>query len=165
MHCPWYDAWLARFLHGHADTVMRITVTPREDPMLQAARVWLDRYMALIAKVVPLVCCELIYNIDEAGLSDWEDGSPKKVLASAESFGEKLHYGLDRGVRYQSLFCTISAGWNASCPFLVGSDRRNRDLFRTRIREKTNLWIWVKDPLHWSRWIRSLHQAKSHSLY
>jgi hypothetical protein len=50
--------------------------------------------------MVLLACCELIYDIDETGQSDWEDRRPKRVPALAESFGEKLHYGLNRGMRH-----------------------------------------------------------------
>jgi hypothetical protein len=88
IHCPRSYAGLARFLDGHADTVIRTTVTLQEDPRLLVPRAWLDVRMALITKMVPLTCCELIYNIDETGLSDWEDRGPKKAFAFAESFEE-----------------------------------------------------------------------------
>jgi hypothetical protein len=77
-------------MERHADTVIETTFTPQEDSRLQVPRSWLDQYMALIAKVVPLACCELIYSIDKTGFSYREDW-PTKLLASTESFGPKLH--------------------------------------------------------------------------
>jgi hypothetical protein len=40
----------------------------------------LDRYLALIKSWVPFVPAELIFNLDETGLSDWEEKKPKPVL-------------------------------------------------------------------------------------
>jgi hypothetical protein len=144
VHCPRSSAWLARFLGRHTDKVVRTTVTPQEDPRLQVPKAWLDHDVALIAKLVPLACCELIDNMDGSGPSDLEDRRPKKVLASAESFGEKLHYGLNRGARHQTLVCTISAGGNVYCPHLLSPDRATREVFRIGIQENTDFWIWVK---------------------
>jgi hypothetical protein len=70
---------------------------------------------------------------------------PEKGLCICGVFRRRLHYGLDCGVRHQTLLCTISAGGDAYCPLLAGSDRRAREVFRTGIREKTDLWILVKD--------------------
>jgi hypothetical protein len=104
MHCLRSYASLARFSDRHTETVVRTTVAPQEDPKLQVPRADLDRYMALIAKVVQLAYCELIYNINETSLSDWEDRRPQKVLASG-SLSEKSYimvWGAACEIRYCS---------------------------------------------------------------
>jgi hypothetical protein len=70
MHCSRSYVWLARFLDRDADTVIRNPVTPQGDPRLQFPTAWLDCHIALNAKVIPLACCELIYNINETGFLD-----------------------------------------------------------------------------------------------
>jgi hypothetical protein len=49
-------------------------------PRLQVPGRQLDLSIDLNKKWVPLVPAELIFNLDETGLSDWEDSSSKPVL-------------------------------------------------------------------------------------
>jgi hypothetical protein len=42
----------------------------------------LDQYMKLIQEYAPLIPTELLFNIDESGLSDWKERKPKGVLIS-----------------------------------------------------------------------------------
>jgi hypothetical protein len=66
---------------------------------------------------------ELVFNIDESGLSDWEEGKRKDVIVSTELELGDLHYGLDCAIRHQTLVCLISASGDVDCPFVISNDR------------------------------------------
>jgi hypothetical protein len=57
----------------------------------QIPRSYLDRYLAVINSWVPLVRAELIFNLDETGLSDWEERKPKPALIPTTIKKADLH--------------------------------------------------------------------------
>jgi hypothetical protein len=73
----------------------------------------LDCYLALIKSWVPLVPAELIFILDETGLSDWEQGKPVLIPTTIEN--TDMHYPGDRGIRHQTLLRCVSALGNAHC--------------------------------------------------
>jgi hypothetical protein len=63
---------------------------------MEVPRHFLDDYLQLIKKYVPLVWSELIFNIDECGFSDWEEKKQKSVIILAETHGTALYYPINR---------------------------------------------------------------------
>jgi hypothetical protein len=48
---------------------------------------------------VPLVPTELLFNIYESGLSDWEERKPKRILIPIEAKATTLHYSTSPKIR------------------------------------------------------------------
>jgi hypothetical protein len=71
---------LENLLSRGVDEVRRVVVAPQELPRRQVPRSYLDRDLALIKSWIPIVAVELIFNLDETGLSDWEERKAKSVL-------------------------------------------------------------------------------------
>jgi hypothetical protein len=138
-------AWFGRFLDRHSSEIIRNTAAAQENPRLEVPRAWLDQYLGLITKMVPVACCELIYSVDETGLSDWEERRSKQVIAPAATKGQTLHYRADRGIRHQTLVCTISAGGDAYSPLLLTSDQTTLRLFDKPIRRGIDFSVQIKD--------------------
>jgi hypothetical protein len=67
------DDWLAFFLERWEGIVIRTTVVPQEQLKLRIPRECLNDYISFIKEDVLLVPAELIFNLDEIGLSDWEE--------------------------------------------------------------------------------------------
>jgi hypothetical protein len=49
-----------------------------------------------------------VFNLDEVGISDWEDAKMKKVLALAAIFGQMIHHGVSRNVKHMSVIACLS---------------------------------------------------------
>jgi hypothetical protein len=62
--------WLSSFLDRWSDHITRTVVSPQEQLRLQIQRSFLDDYIRLIQTYVTLVPTELIFNLDETGLSN-----------------------------------------------------------------------------------------------
>jgi hypothetical protein len=71
--------WISTFLSRHSEKVRRAIVSPRELPRLQTPRCYLDKYIDLIKTYIPLVPSELIFNLDESGLSGWAERRSRAV--------------------------------------------------------------------------------------
>jgi hypothetical protein len=136
---------LRTFLDWHESKVARTIVHPQEQIKLQVLRCWLDEYIQLIKKYVPTVPAELIFNIDETGLSDWEERKDKPVLIPSDQIEATLHYQINKSLRHHTLTCCISAAGDAYCPLLIALDRGQR-AFLTGVRRGIDLMMEIHQP-------------------
>jgi hypothetical protein len=51
---------------------------------------------------------ELVFNLDEVGISDWEDCKTKTVIVPAIMRGQTIHHEISRTVKYISVIACIS---------------------------------------------------------
>jgi hypothetical protein len=58
--------------------------------------VFLERIIQDLHEYVQGCVVELVFNLDEIGISDWEDRKKKKVLGLAAAFGQTIHHGVSR---------------------------------------------------------------------
>jgi hypothetical protein len=71
--------WIRSFLELRTDFLRETIVAPGELPRLQVPRQYLNQSIGFIKNWVSLIPDELIYNLDETGLSDWKDSKSKPV--------------------------------------------------------------------------------------
>jgi type IV secretory pathway protease TraF len=65
--------WIKRFLSRHKREVSGVIVAPQEKFRFKVPRGYLEEYLTLIKKIVLIVSAELFFNLDETGLSEWEN--------------------------------------------------------------------------------------------
>jgi hypothetical protein len=70
---------MKRFLDRHKSEVFGVIVAPQENLRLEVPRCYLEEYLTLIKKIVPIVPTELLFDLDATGLSD---GRIKEVSQS-----------------------------------------------------------------------------------
>jgi hypothetical protein len=91
---------------------------------------------------------QLIFNLDEIGLSDWEERKPKLSLIPMTVENADLHSLVDRGIRRQMLLCCVSASGNAYCPLLLCSNPAALSIFQMGIRHGIDLRIKIQPSLY-----------------
>jgi hypothetical protein len=72
--------WVDSFISRHADELTEKTSSPQEETRLQVPRVVLEETIWTIHETILGRPSELVFNLDEIGIFDWEDRRPKKVL-------------------------------------------------------------------------------------
>jgi hypothetical protein len=112
-------SWLSSFFDSWLDHITRTVVSPQEQLRSQILRSFLDDYIRLIQIYVPLVPTELIFNLDETGLSDWDERKSKRVIVPSDATQTPLHYPVDRGFHHHTLWCCVSASGGAYSPLLI----------------------------------------------
>jgi hypothetical protein len=84
---------------------------------------------------------DLVFNLNEVGMSDWEDRKYKKVVVQTALDGQTIHHRLSRNVRHISIIACISAGGESLTPYIVTSSHRHivtsQDSERIRERPKS----------------------------
>jgi hypothetical protein len=71
---------------------------------------------------IPGSCAELVFNLDEIGISEWEDRASRKVIVPVSMTDQTIHHGVHRNLKYISDILCIS-GWrvlDAIRSFLTG---------------------------------------------
>jgi hypothetical protein len=120
-------------------------VSLQELSRFQIPHRYLQGHIDSLRAYVPLVSSKLIFNIDETGLSDWEERKPKQALVSAECENRQLHHPVDRGIRHQMLVGCISAFGNLYYPLLLSTNREVAAIFDCGERENIDLQIKIVD--------------------
>jgi hypothetical protein len=64
---------------------------------------------------------ELIFNLDEVRISDWEDRKPKKLVISTTARAHNIHHRTSRNVKHISIVPCISASGACLTPYIVTS--------------------------------------------
>ena len=85
----------------------------------------------------------MIYNIDETGLSDWEEHKQKTVIVPEEIDTGNLHYPVDRCIKHVTLLVKVSGGGDAYFPLAVTKEPELEKKFQLGIRRDTDLSLHV----------------------
>jgi hypothetical protein len=99
----------------------------------------------LIKNYVPKIPAELIFKIDETGLSDSEERKEKMVLVPSSHIDSTLHYPVNRSVRQHTLMCCLSAAGDAYCPLLIAPNRGAQNIFETDIYRDIDIMMEIRE--------------------
>jgi hypothetical protein len=138
---------MKRFLYQHKSEVSGVTVAPQEKVRLEIPRCYLEECLTLIKKIVPIVPTELLFNLDETGLSEWENRRSEPFFVPTQEQESTLHYPVDRSVRHHTLFCYVTGSGNSYCPMLIPPTASGRKLFDTGVSDHIDLIIKVRQPV------------------
>jgi hypothetical protein len=64
---------------------------------------------------------ELVFNLDEIGISEWEDRKDKKVIVPQKMDSQMMHHRASRNVTYILIITYITAGETSLAPYIVTS--------------------------------------------
>jgi hypothetical protein len=62
---------------------------------------------------------ELVFNLDEVGISDWEDRNTKRVIIPATMCGQTIHHAISRTVKHISAIAWASAAGESLIPYII----------------------------------------------
>jgi hypothetical protein len=66
-------------------------------------------------------CAELVFNLDEIGISEWEDRLERKVIVPSAMREQKIFHEMHRELKQIAVVTCISAGGGHVIPFLLSS--------------------------------------------
>jgi hypothetical protein len=94
---------------------------PQETPRLEVPRCFLDETIHCITQFVQGRPLELVFNLDEIGISEWEDRKPKKVIVPLSARGQTIHHKTNRALKHVSLIACVSAAGESLTPYILTS--------------------------------------------
>jgi hypothetical protein len=87
----------------------RVKSTPQEDARLEVPRVLLDENVGCLREYVQGMTAELVFNLDEVGVLEWEDRKDKKVVITRLIYGQTIHHRVSRNLKHMPVIACISA--------------------------------------------------------
>jgi hypothetical protein len=97
------------FISRHADELTEKKSSPPEETRLQVPRVFLEETIRTMHETIQRRPSELVFNLDEVEISDWEDRKPKKVVVPITARAHNIHHRISRNVKHISIVTCISA--------------------------------------------------------
>ena len=122
---PTTRGWVNSFVIRHSDRIFKTKSAPQEQQRLQVPRVFLERTVQDLSEHVQGCVAELVFNLDEVGISDWEDrkAKTKTVIVPATMRGQTIHHEISRTVKHISVIACVSAAGESLTPYIVTSQR------------------------------------------
>jgi hypothetical protein len=99
--------------------------------ILEIARAFLDETTRCLREQVQGMKAELVFNLDEVGMSEWEDRKEKKVIVPTFTHGQTTYPKVSRGIRHISIITCITAAGESLTPYIVKS--QDSDAVRKRL--------------------------------
>jgi hypothetical protein len=62
-----------------------------------------------------------VFNLEEVGISEWEDRAPQKVIVPVSTTDQMIHHGVRPNLKHISVICRVSAAGESLTPFVVSS--------------------------------------------
>jgi hypothetical protein len=72
--------WVDSFILRHSEEFTEKKSSPQEEPPLQVPQIFLEEPIGSMHQTLQGCPVDLVFNLEEVGISDWEDRKPKKVV-------------------------------------------------------------------------------------
>jgi hypothetical protein len=111
--------WVNSFLFRHKLELSETISRPQENPRLEIQRSFLDTMISYRGEHLPGSLAELVFDLDEVGISEWEDRAPRKVIVPVSMTDQTTHHGVHRNLKHMLVICCVSAAGESLTPFVV----------------------------------------------
>jgi hypothetical protein len=101
------------FILRHRDELGETKSTPQEDTGLEVPPIFLDETVCCLGEYVHGMKAELVFNLDEVGVSEWEDRKDKKVVIPTVLSGQTIYHHGSRNLKHMSVITCIRAAGRA----------------------------------------------------
>jgi hypothetical protein len=113
--------WADLFLSRHAAELFETKSSPQENQRFEVPRVFVEAAIEAVRTHVQNASANLVFNLDEIGISEWEDRVERKVIVPSAMRKQKVFHGIHPGLKHISVVTCISADGDHMIPFLVSS--------------------------------------------
>jgi hypothetical protein len=113
--------WVNSFLRRHLEDLCRVNSVSQETQRLEVPRCFLEETIRCLHEYVKGLCTELVLNLDEVGISDWEDRKSKKVIVPQSMSGQTIHHKVNCALKHVSVIACVSAAGESLTPYIVTS--------------------------------------------
>jgi hypothetical protein len=125
----------------HAHEIFETKSIPQENPRLEVPRVFLKAAIDEFRDHVHNACAELVFNLDEVNVSEWEDRSERPVIVPSMMRGQTIDHAIPMNLKHISVVACISGTGEHVTPFWFG--RREMSPWRESLKLKGPEWVSI----------------------
>jgi hypothetical protein len=107
------------FMSRHLEELCKIKRVRQRAQRLEDPRCFLDETVPCIPQVVHDLPTELVFNLAEVGISDWEDRTSKPVIVPTAMRSQTIHHKIHRNLKHVSVIACVSASGQSVIPYIV----------------------------------------------
>jgi hypothetical protein len=111
--------WVASFIIRHAAELTEEKSSPYEKPRLQVLGIFRKQILLSMHETLKGHPADLVFNLDEGEISDWEDRKLKKAVVPIMVAAHDIHHRISRNVRHISIASCISASGTCLAPYVL----------------------------------------------
>jgi hypothetical protein len=129
------------FLRRHADALCQTKNSSQEAERLEIPRCFRDETVDCLARLAQGRPTELVFNLAEVGISDWEDRKSKTVIVPKALSKHAIHHRLSRKLKYVTIIACVSPAGESLITYVVTSQdsaRLREQLTRPEVRFGTD---------------------------
>jgi hypothetical protein len=105
----------------HLDKLWKTKSAPQEAQRLEVPHRLLNEAVRCISEFVNGLPTEVIVNLHEVGISEWEDRTSKSVIVPKSMSAQKIHHKINRNLKHVSRISCISAAGESLTLYSVTS--------------------------------------------
>jgi hypothetical protein len=109
------------FILRRSDELTEKKSSPQEKPRLQVPRIFLNETISRMNEAVQGCPADLVFNLDEIGISDWADRKPKKVVVPMTATSHSIHHRVSRNLKHISIVTCIFVSGGCLTPYMITS--------------------------------------------
>jgi hypothetical protein len=113
--------WVNSFIGRNLDRLCKVKSAPQESTRLEVPRRFLDQTIRCLTELVHGCRAELVFNLDEVGISDWEDRQSRRVIVPVSAREQTIHHKINRRLKHLSIIACVSAAGESLMPYVVTS--------------------------------------------
>jgi hypothetical protein len=113
--------WVDSFISLHSAELTEQTSFPQEEPHLHVPRIFLGKTIRSMYEILHGCPADLVFNLDEVGISDWEDRKPRRVAVPITVSPHNIHHRISRNVKLISIMTYMAAGGACLASYVVTS--------------------------------------------
>jgi hypothetical protein len=116
--------WVDPFLIIHKDGLTETIRKPQKDARLQIPREFLLGTISGMEEAAQDCIRDLVFNLDETGVSEWEDRKSKKVVVLSAMSSQAIHHRVDRNLKHITVMTCFAARGKHGIPYVITSQNR-----------------------------------------
>jgi hypothetical protein len=135
---PITRGWVNSFVLRHSGEGIQTRSTSQDEQRLQVPRAFIERAGRELNEDVQGCIFELVLNLGEIGISDWEDRNARTVFVAATKDGRPLTHAVSRNVKHISVISCMSAAGESLMPYIITS--QNCQQFKSS--SDSTVFVW-----------------------
>jgi hypothetical protein len=109
------------FLLRYSDELETTTNSAQENSRLEVPQEFLRETLRCMNDAVQDCLRDLVLDLDEVGVSDWEDRKSKQVVVSAAFNDQTIHHGINRNLKHITIVTYVISSGEYLMPYIVTS--------------------------------------------
>jgi hypothetical protein len=118
---PVSRAWVNAFVGRHLERLWKAKSITQGAQRLEIPRCFLGETIQCIAQFVQARPAELVFNLDEVGISELEDRRTRKLIVPVSALDRAIHQKIHRALKHLSDIACVSAAGESLTPYILTS--------------------------------------------